>query len=657
MHIQTYIVDCDSFNADPQRYMVDAEGNYRMDSVGWGVCVSEEPDLSGKAYWVLKDYLANGYGFLAGHDTMYAYPGAYYDAFGADLDESTIDPNDGTTWYYDINSWLPGTVGYTRDGRQSNTRGGHFYMNQLMGSNKGNVYSNTTTPSDSVSMLLSTGGSHGKYEKNIMFGGEELQVEQFGYEFRAVFSSPSFGQWNTYEYWLQGAVASGTETPGSVHKPVIKPDFTGELTVQLWPAYAQQGADQTVYAGTKATFSSYGYALDDGTAITAEWQYSTDAFDPYNGGAYLEWHDVKGSTEWGGLEVITVNAPQQEYKAGIVSALSEVNPSANTDVFHKNAKFHGIQTFLTVDKVDIAQHGTHFRVKYTAISSHGTKMEWYSNIADEKSGAWTTDTGMFGGDVSQSIKNNSNILNVKRPELEIITTPSALCGGAPYIDTMTPDEYGQMLLLSNAAATMANGTATYEAILYYKPGDLVPTPTWQYMTYTDHAPKFWADSTGNKWTGSKAQQLGVNVTVTNTDLGDALYQGQPGYKAIKSVMTISNVPASMYNPETLTKYYFRCIGVTTYTTVKDTYSMARVDKWGGLVIDYAIDLHHNGVVNYGNTNIINGATVTDAAGIVQATTGRQSSVWTYPKLSIHVPAGHHIKVMAFLYLVPEAPSM
>lgn len=64
MHIQTYIVDCDSFNADPQRYMVDAEGNYRMDSVGWGVCVSEEPDLSGKAYWVLKDYLANGYGSL-----------------------------------------------------------------------------------------------------------------------------------------------------------------------------------------------------------------------------------------------------------------------------------------------------------------------------------------------------------------------------------------------------------------------------------------------------------------------------------------------------------------------------------------------------------------------------------------------------------------
>ena len=77
-----------------------------------------------------------------------------------------------------------------------------------------------------------------------------------GYEFRAVFSSPSFGQWNTYEYWLQGAVASGTETPGSVHKPVNRPNFTGELAVYLWPAYAQQGADQTTYAGAKATFSA-----------------------------------------------------------------------------------------------------------------------------------------------------------------------------------------------------------------------------------------------------------------------------------------------------------------------------------------------------------------------------------------------------------------
>lgn len=54
-------------------------------------------------------------------------------------------------------------------------------MNQLMGSNKGNVNSETVKPSDSVSMILSAGGSHGIYGKNIIFGGEELQIQQFGY--------------------------------------------------------------------------------------------------------------------------------------------------------------------------------------------------------------------------------------------------------------------------------------------------------------------------------------------------------------------------------------------------------------------------------------------------------------------------------------------
>lgn len=264
MHIQTYIVDCDSFNADPQRYMVDAEGNYRMDSVGWGVCVSEEPDLSGKAYWVLKDYLANGYGFLAGHDTMYAYPGAYYDAFGADLDESTIDPNDGTTWYYDINSWLPGTVGYTRDGRQSNTRGGHFYMNQLMGSNKGNVYSNTTTPSDSVSMLLSTGGSHGKYEKNIMFGGEELQVEQFGYTAAQAEANAKYRTPTNYPYSFEN-----------------RPIFPASLTHTN--QQAAFGPIWVSYAGSNERLAEeYGYYDHSSSGSASSLPFSTDMTTLYS---------------------------------------------------------------------------------------------------------------------------------------------------------------------------------------------------------------------------------------------------------------------------------------------------------------------------------------------------------------------------------------
>ncbi len=55
IHIQLYTVNCESFNRDPARYLVDAEGNYRMDSFAWGVCTDQEPDISGKAYWELKN--------------------------------------------------------------------------------------------------------------------------------------------------------------------------------------------------------------------------------------------------------------------------------------------------------------------------------------------------------------------------------------------------------------------------------------------------------------------------------------------------------------------------------------------------------------------------------------------------------------------------
>lgn len=72
-HITLNTVSCNTFNTDPDRYLKDAEGNYRVDSVYWGTCYFSEPDLSGKAYYALKSYIGNGYGFGIGHDTMYAY--------------------------------------------------------------------------------------------------------------------------------------------------------------------------------------------------------------------------------------------------------------------------------------------------------------------------------------------------------------------------------------------------------------------------------------------------------------------------------------------------------------------------------------------------------------------------------------------------------
>lgn len=1073
IHIRVYTIECEDFNRDPARYMLDAEGNYRMDSVGWGVCTSDEPDLSGKAYWQLKDYIANGYGFLTGHDTLYAYAGAYYDAHGTDLDESSIDPNDGTTWYYSLNSWLP--YGTTKDGQTSNQRGGHFYMNQLMGSNKGNVNSGTVSPSDAPGLILSTGGSHGVYDKNIQYGSESIHVAQTGYsaaqalqnpkyrtptnypysfsagqvfpasfthtnqqaafgtiwadysggnkgaelygyytdprywtinnqvgtnnfylsgngnylmnqighlptnaaysyesalfansvmyvsqrkqceicaanqsgqetvhfvrrisstnfkavtdalrsggsywypldgcymltedvtlpedwtpiagftghwnsdvykvtlnskgtpllantsadgptgwnlgtnpakgttnvfngnmtrttgvarvlgdlndlfgtntsyagyvvkilgsdnpaymaanevysctvnsdskyvisnlpciydadtqagvltarvyrpdgsevteygairtnvsklfwdndettplylggftaepvqdevtyesaqaffvatatadeqprltgwqyrksgsdwqnvptawgtvdntnsrtadgdyvlrstltlpdtdpawngyEFRAVFASAHHGSWNSHEYYRKGAVGSNTAADGCILYQVADTNAAGKLTVLLWPAYARQSADKTVYAGSSAVFSASGWAPDGAANITAVWQYSTVGFDAFNGGEYLQWQDVAGDPEWGGLEQITISDPTAQADPAMQAALAKVNPAADWDTFCRNASVHRVTGTLTLNKVDTAQSGTHFRLKFTATSAHGTVYEWYSSLADETTGRYNTDTGEFGSFVPTRAAGNSNILTVKAPDLEVVTTPSAQCGGAANPDTMTPDTYGQMLLLANPTATVANGNAVYEAILYYQPGDnnYKPTPQWQYMTYKDRKPTFFADANSKS---GLVSSYSLNVSVSNTDLGAVTGSKYNGWYAIKSVLTIGNVPLSMYNTETLLKYYFRCIGTQEYTTVKDSYTNTRADQWGGLSMDYTIDIQHNGVLSYGNTNTINGTTVTDATGIAAATSGKSSSTWAYPALKINMPGGRHINT-AIVYL-------
>lgn len=131
-HITLNTVSCNDFNVDPDRYLKDAEGNYRVDSVYWGTCYFSEPDLSGKAYYALKNYIGNGYGFGIGHDTMYAYAGAWFDAHGGGrgypnnvYDEKKIDPNDTATRYYQVNSW--------------EVSGGHWNMNALMGENNSNT--------------------------------------------------------------------------------------------------------------------------------------------------------------------------------------------------------------------------------------------------------------------------------------------------------------------------------------------------------------------------------------------------------------------------------------------------------------------------------------------------------------------------------------
>lgn len=61
-----------------------------------------------------------------------------------------------------------------------------------MGANGGNIDSGTVLPTDAISMILSTGGSHSSYGKaGIMYGSDQLSVRP-----EAVFQLPStiYGQ-------------------------------------------------------------------------------------------------------------------------------------------------------------------------------------------------------------------------------------------------------------------------------------------------------------------------------------------------------------------------------------------------------------------------------------------------------------------------------
>lgn len=186
-HITLNTVSCNDFNIDPDRYLKDAEGNYRVDSVYYGTCYYSEPDLSGKGYYALKNYIGNGYGFGIGHDTMYAYAGAWFDAYGGGAgypnnvyDERKIDPNDTATRYYQVNSW--------------EVSGGHWNMNALMGENNSNtlVGSGYYSASDEEyfgwivdpltvpSAIMSSGGSHGPFLKTTIYGSKSLRIRANG---------------------------------------------------------------------------------------------------------------------------------------------------------------------------------------------------------------------------------------------------------------------------------------------------------------------------------------------------------------------------------------------------------------------------------------------------------------------------------------------
>jgi len=226
-HITVLSVKVEQFNQDPDQYMMDAEGNYRIDSIGWGVCVNQEPDLSGKAYYAIKAFLSQGYGMCIGHDTMYAYAGSWYDAHEAGYTDPGSrdyyeggrygpDKNDTSTRYYVLNS-VP------------NIDNGHWNMNALMGANGGNIDSGTVLPTDAISMILSTGGSHSSYGKaGIMYGSDQLSVKLKPYSNSQAQSTVKYRDPTNFPYDMPSTFsASKTHSNSQVAFGPIWVDYAG----------------------------------------------------------------------------------------------------------------------------------------------------------------------------------------------------------------------------------------------------------------------------------------------------------------------------------------------------------------------------------------------------------------------------------------------
>lgn len=130
------------FNENADAFLRDAEGNYRYDSVIVGTAVNDEPDLSGAAAWALHDYIAEGYGFITGHDMMYAYGGVCPQADYVPDKSSTATP------IYKYNTRTDG----------------HWNMNWLMGVNKTYTEAN---PYEAASLVLSAGDYR---DKSTLYG-------------------------------------------------------------------------------------------------------------------------------------------------------------------------------------------------------------------------------------------------------------------------------------------------------------------------------------------------------------------------------------------------------------------------------------------------------------------------------------------------------
>lgn len=473
----------------------------------------------------------------------------------------------------------------------------------------------------------SNNGAGGLYALTSKLTLTDVDPNWNGYLFRAVFTAGS-SSWNTYEYYRLGGVASNTPITDGRTETVYKNGFSGKLTVLTWPVYTQQGADIQVMEGKNATFTSL--AILPGDNVTAQWEHRAPGTNT--------WVPVTEGAEYS-VSALAKTSASDGAKNDFYTTLSKVASGNDKTLFLTNANFTQVKTTLTVKLADLSLDGSHYRVKYVGTTKFGTAYVWYSDLANEKNGAWNTDSGSFGIFSVAAKANNSAKLTVVPPQLDVVTTPSWT-----QQDTVTPDAYGQLLTTSNYSSTVVNGTAYYKATIYYNPAEIqgAVNASWQYFVFNNPTPKTLTS------TSPGTGYITGGISITESAHSDVTSGEYKGWKMFTSTLAIKNPDLKMYQVDKGVKYFFRCVANASYTTSKGAKVLTAADKWGGLVLDYKIAIWHNGFLEYNKTNVINGATVNSSDTLYSAINGKSSSTWRYPELQISNPGSNIRTVVVWL---------
>lgn len=401
--------------------------------------------------------------------------------------------------------------------------------------------------------------------------------------------------------------------------------YEGKLSVHAWPLRVVQAEDKEVWVGESAVFVStadYWKGIEDGLEV--EWEYS------HTGGG--NWMPVAGSSEFdddGAPQTSSTDASNAVYEAIQANygfpALSQKRTT----------------TKLTIKNASMAYYGYCFRVRYRYTNADGEVYTWYSDAANNRAWQWDTNVDAYGeATAGDAVQARTAKLTVKPANVAAVLQRAGDEPGSrdhQIPDTYGADEYGQYAKLSTGSDASSE-TVTYTAILYYLPDTADLTPQWQYRLF--------GSRTAHVWDQAAASSIdsGIRTSVTNTDLGtpkagDAYYDAQyDGWRAVKSVLTISHPHSKMFNGSTMTQYEFGCQATASYQTATGINSKVSTTRYGKLVLGYDIYLHHNGVnLPYQLQNTVNGQTANSLTDAEALTAGRDYSDWKYPKLEIIAP--------------------